>query len=71
MLETIHAEKFCSGHSEMVDRDRIRRHIAGMKERQEKVRALIAGGKSTEEVKAEFEGSEARLIETICNELKR
>jgi glyoxylase-like metal-dependent hydrolase (beta-lactamase superfamily II) len=71
MLDTIAAEKFCSGHSEMTDRDGIRRHIARMKERQEKIRALIADGKSAEEIKSEFSGSEARLIETICNELKQ
>jgi len=71
MLDTIDAEKFCSGHSEMTDRSGIRRHIARMKERQEKIRALIAEGKNTEEIKAEFPGSEARLVETICNELKR
>lgn len=33
MLETIDAEKFCSGHSEMTDRDGIRKHITWMKER--------------------------------------
>lgn len=71
MLEKLDAENFCSGHSEMTDRDGIRRHIARMKERQDKVRELIAKGKSAEEIKAEFEASEARLIETICNELKR
>ena len=33
---------------------------------------LISGAqKSTEEIKAKFSGSEARLVETICNELKR
>lgn len=48
-----------------------RKHIAQMKRRQEKVKALIAKGKNTEEVKSEFSSDEARLIETICNELKR
>lgn len=71
MLEKLDAENFCSGHSEMTDRDGISRHIARMKERQDKVRELIAKGKSAEEIKAEFEASEVRLIETICNELKR
>ncbi|UCC97345.1 MAG: MBL fold metallo-hydrolase [Phycisphaerales bacterium] len=71
MLQAIKAETFCSGHSEMTDREGIRKHIARMKERQEKIKALIAEGKGTEEIKGEFEASEARLIETICNELKR
>jgi len=71
MLEKLDAKNFCSGHSEMTDRDGIRRHIARMKERQDKVRELIAKGKSTEKIKAEFAESEARLIEAICNELKQ
>ncbi len=44
--------------------------FARMKKRQEKIRALIANGKGIEEIKSEFEKSEARLIETICNEIK-
>ncbi len=71
MLDTLGAEKFCSGHSEMTDRDRIRRHIDLMKKRQDKIRALIAEGKNTEEIKKEFEEGEARLVETICNEIRK
>jgi glyoxylase-like metal-dependent hydrolase (beta-lactamase superfamily II) len=71
MLEAIDAERFCSGHSEMTDRDGIRNHIARMKKRQEKVKALVEKGKSIEEIKSEFESDEARLIETICSEIKK
>lgn len=71
MLDTIDAEKFCSGHSAMTNRAGIENHIVQMKNRQEKVRALIAKGKNTEEIKSEFEESESRLIETICNEINR
>ncbi len=71
MLGTIDAEKFCSGHSEMTNRAGIENHIGQMKKRQEKIRALIAKGKNTEEIKSEFEDSEARLIETICDEIKK
>ncbi|MHC4118309.1 MAG: MBL fold metallo-hydrolase [Planctomycetota bacterium] len=71
MLETLDAQKFCSGHSEMTDRDGIRKHVTRMKQRQEKIKAFIAKGKSTEEIKGEFEASEVRLIETICDELIR
>jgi len=70
MLGTIDAEKFCSGHSEMINRAGIENHIGQMKKRQEKIRALIAQGKSTEEIKNEFEQSESRLVEAICNEIK-
>ncbi len=70
MLETIDAEKFCSGHDEMTDRSGIQRLITRMEERQDKVKALLKKGKSTEEIKGEFEENEARLIDTICNEIK-
>jgi len=69
ILETINAEKFCSGHSEMADRTAIKRHIIQMKKRQEKVEALIKEGKNLEQVKAEFEQAEGRLIESIYNEV--
>ena len=70
MLQTIDAEKFYSGHSEMTDRAAIRNHIDQMKKRQERVKALTENGKNVEQIKGEFEESEARLIETICNEVK-
>ncbi|MHC4629590.1 MAG: hypothetical protein ACYTDV_21665 [Planctomycetota bacterium] len=71
MLETLDSEKFFSGHSEMTDRDGIRKHVDQMKKRQEKVRALVADGKGLEEIKGEFEEGQARLIETIFNELRK
>ena len=71
MLQAIDAEKFCSGHSEMTSRAGIENHIGQIKERQGKIRALIAMGKNAEEIKREFEESEARLIETICDEIKK
>jgi cyclase len=71
MLGTIDAEKFCSGHSEMTNHAGIENHIGQMKKRHEKIRALIAKGKNTEEIKSEFEESEARLIESICDEIKK
>jgi len=71
MLETIEAEKFCSGHSEMTNRAGIENHIGRMKDRHEKVKALIDKGKNIDEIKREFEENEARLIEAICNEVKK
>jgi glyoxylase-like metal-dependent hydrolase (beta-lactamase superfamily II) len=70
MLETIDAEKFCSGHDEMTNQAGIRKLIARMKERQDIIRALLEKGKSPEEIKGEFEKNEARLIDSICNEIK-
>lgn len=69
MLETLDSEKFCSGHSEMIDREAIRNHIGQMKKRQETVRTLKGDGKSIKEIKSEFEENEGRLIETIYNEI--
>lgn len=70
MLETIDAEKFCSGHSEMTDREGIRNHIAQIKNQQGKVKDLIGKGRNLEEIQSEFEENEARLIESIYNEIK-
>lgn len=70
MLETLDAESFCSGHSEMIGREEIMVHIRQMKERQKKVQSLVNNGKTLEEVKAEFEEDEGRLVESIFSEIK-
>lgn len=70
MLESIDAEKFCSGHSDMIDRDTVKNHIEQMKQLQEKVKTSIAQGKPMEQVRGEFEQNQARLIESIYNEIK-
>lgn len=71
MLKTLDAGKFCSGHSEIANRETIKNHIDQMKERQEKVKSLVKNGKDLEEIKSEFEENEARLIEVIYNEVKK
>lgn len=70
MLENLNAERFCSGHSEPVGRDVLLSHIEQMKQRQNKVKKLVEQGKSLEEVQAAFEKNEARLIESIYQEIK-
>ncbi len=70
MLETLDAEKFCSGHSDITDRQTVKAHINEMKERHEKVKSLIDKNKTLEETMNEFEENESRLIETIYNEIK-
>jgi cyclase len=70
MLETIDAEKFCSGHSEIVDRQAIKDHISQMQARQEKIRSLIDEKRTLEEITDEFDENEARLVESIYNEIK-
>jgi glyoxylase-like metal-dependent hydrolase (beta-lactamase superfamily II) len=69
MLETLDAERFYSGHSEMISSKEIREHIGQMRKRQAKVKALVEDGKSLEEVKGEFDESEGRLVESIYNEI--
>lgn len=70
MLETLDAEYFCSGHSDRVDRAAIRNHIDHMKKFQAKVKALVAAGKSLDEVKSEFAENEGRLVESVFAEVK-
>jgi glyoxylase-like metal-dependent hydrolase (beta-lactamase superfamily II) len=71
MLQTIDAEKFCSGHSEMTDRKSIKNHIDQMKQRQEKVKTLIKERKSLNQIKSGFKENEARLIEAIYNDITK
>jgi glyoxylase-like metal-dependent hydrolase (beta-lactamase superfamily II) len=70
MLETLDAEKFCSGHSEIANRETIKEQINQMQKRQEKIKSLIEKDMSLEEVKKEFEENESRLVEAIYNEIK-
>jgi len=70
MLETLDAEIFCSGHSQAVGREEIIAQIDLMRKRQEKVKSLVGEGKSLDEIKAEFEENEERLVESIFNEIK-
>lgn len=70
MLETLDAERFYNGHGECADRDGIKKLIAQMKERQDKVKALVDAGKPLDAVKAEFSEEESRLVEVIYNEIK-
>lgn len=70
MLETLDAEKFCSGHGEIIGRDEIKTHIRQMQERQDKIKTLMDENRSFEEIKSEFEENEARLVESIYNEIK-
>ncbi len=71
LMETLDAEKFCSGHSDPIDRSTVKHHIEEMKNIQAKVKSLVEQGKSLEEVKKEFEESHARLVESIFNEIKK
>ncbi len=69
MLETLDADKFCSGHSEIVSRQAILDHIDQIRQQQEKVRQLVSQNKNLDEIKSEFAENETRLIESIFNEI--
>ncbi|MBA7519368.1 hypothetical protein ES705_23684 [subsurface metagenome] len=70
ILETLDAEKFCSGHSEIADRETIKKQINQMKNRQEKIKSLIEKNMPLEDVLKVFEENESRLVEAIYNEIK-
>jgi cyclase len=69
MLETLDAEKLCSGHAEPVDREMIRAHINEMKELQNKVSGYIDNNYTLENIKKEFNENQAGLVESIYNEI--
>ncbi|MBA7569973.1 Metallo-beta-lactamase type 2 [subsurface metagenome] len=70
ILETLDAEKFCSGHSEIADRETIKKHIDQMEKRQEKIKSLFEKNMPLEDVLKVFEENESRLVEAIYNEIK-
>ena len=70
MLETIDAEKFFSGHSDVIVRKEIQNHINQMKTRQNKINELLVKGKTLDEIKSEFPEEETALVEIIYSEIK-
>jgi glyoxylase-like metal-dependent hydrolase (beta-lactamase superfamily II) len=71
MLNTLEADRFYSGHEEVLDRAAIRKHIDEMTATQEKVKALAAQGKTLADLKGQFKEGEARLIEAIYQEVAK
>jgi cyclase len=69
MLDTIAAVRFCSGHSDPIDRTTVEHHIEEIKSIQAKIKSLVEQGKSLEEVKEEFPENYARLVESVFQEL--
>ncbi len=70
MLDTLDAQKFCSGHSETTDRKGVQGYIDKMKALQEKVKSLMGQNKTIDEITKEFEPGQSALITSIYNELK-
>ncbi len=71
MLARLDAEKFCSGHEEIIDRAIVRAHIGRIVGMQAKVEALVKQRKDLDSVKREFPEADARLVETIFQELSK
>jgi glyoxylase-like metal-dependent hydrolase (beta-lactamase superfamily II) len=71
MLDTLDAEKFFSGHEEMLDRVAILSHIDTMRRMQEKVSRLVNEGRSLDEIKKGFQPNEANLIEIVYQEVQK
>ena len=70
MLETLDADKFSSGHSEICSREDIQQHIIQIQELQKKVMTMVEQNKSLDEVIGNFEENEARLVTSVYNEVK-
>ncbi len=70
MLETLDAERFCSGHSAIADRQGIAHHIEQIKQLQARVKTLMEQDKRLADIQGQFDQGQARLIESIYNELK-
>jgi glyoxylase-like metal-dependent hydrolase (beta-lactamase superfamily II) len=71
MLETLGAERFCSGHDEVLDRAAVQAHIDKMLGMQAKVESLMKQGKDVETIKREFAQNEAALVEAFYQDLKK
>ena len=71
MLDTLDAERFYSGHSEVASRQAVQDHIAQMQAMQAKVQSLVQKNAPLEAIQKEFQGSEATLVGVIYNELKK
>ncbi|MCG6186257.1 MBL fold metallo-hydrolase [Maribellus maritimus] len=71
LLATIDAEKFCSGHSEIKTRADIEKHLIEITALQQKIKNMVAEGKTQEEVKSAFAENESRLVESVYNEINK
>jgi len=70
MLETLDVEKYYSGHSAIATRQDVIDHISQIQKQQQTIKALIEQNKGLDEIKSEFDENEARLVESIYNEIK-
>jgi len=69
MLDELDAEKFCSGHAMIMSRTDIEKHLEEITAFQQKIKSLVAEGKTLKQVQAAFNENEARLAESVYNEV--
>lgn len=69
MLESTNADKYFIGHIGLITRKQIEIRIEQMKQRQKKVKELIAQNKTVAQIQSEFEDDESNLIQSIFDEL--
>jgi len=70
ILDTLDAEKFCTGHSDILSRQNLQSHIIKMKALQDKIKNMVEAQQSLDEIKAAFEENEGRLVESVYAELQ-
>jgi cyclase len=70
MLESLNAERFASGHSDIADRQQIKAYISEMKQRQESIAALMGEGYTLEQILSGLPESQSLLTRTIYNEIQ-
>ena len=70
MLDTLDAEKFCTGHSDILSRQDLQNHITEIKALQNKIKQMVEAQKALDEIKSAFEENEERLVESIVAELQ-
>jgi glyoxylase-like metal-dependent hydrolase (beta-lactamase superfamily II) len=70
MLQELGAEKFCSGHSPVLNRAEVQKHIDEMKNMQKKIKTLMESNKTLDNIKGEFDKNQSTLVEIIYNEIK-
>ncbi len=71
ILDTLNAERFCTGHDASMNRAALQAHIARMLEKQSRIAASLKTGKDLESIKGEFPEEEARLVEAFYQELRK
>jgi len=69
LLETLDAEEFVRGHSDLADSIEVQRQIDLIKAKQDRVRKLIDQDLSLAQIQSQFAKNEQALVEIVYNEI--